>query len=124
MIKLSHRISKKSAIIHMEFISFRQRIYHLTRQIPKGKVATYGQLAELAGKPQAARAVGVLMRVNPDAPHTPCHRVVAYDGSLTGYSARGGLVKKKQLLKSEGVIFKGGKVNLSNSLWLTEMLVV
>ena len=98
-------------------MSFRDKVYELTRQIPKGKVATYGQLAKLAGNPKAGRAVGVFMRVNQDAPHTPCHRVVASDGSLTGYSGVGGISKKKQMLMSEGISFSGVKVDLGVSLW-------
>lgn len=97
--------------------TFGSKVYELTRRIPKGKVATYGQLARLAGKPNAARAVGALMRINPDAPKTPCHRVVAKDGSLTGYSGKGGVSGKRAMLLAEGVKFKGAKVNLSSSLW-------
>jgi len=97
--------------------SFRETIYTLLRKVPKGKVATYGQLAELAGSPGAARAVGMCMRVNPDAPQTPCHRVVAANGKLTGYSAEGGLKKKKQMLLDEGVKFIGDRVNLKLSQW-------
>ncbi len=97
-------------------MSFRETVYQLTRQIPRGKVATYGQLAKLAGHPRAARAVGLFMKTNPDAPNTPCHRVVAADGKLTGYSGEGGVVTKKQMLLNEGVIFKGEKVDLKRSL--------
>jgi O-6-methylguanine DNA methyltransferase len=97
--------------------AFRQRIYHLTRQIPRGKVATYGQLALLAGNPGAARAVGMCMKTNPDAPVIPCHRVVASDGSLTGYSAGAGIPTKKNMLAAEGVYFRGNKVNLQKSRW-------
>lgn len=56
----------------MKHMAFRETIYTLTRKIPKGKVATYGQLAKLAGNLNAARAVGVCMKANPDAPNTPC----------------------------------------------------
>lgn len=98
-------------------VTFRDRIYELTRRIPKGKVATYGRLAKLAGNPGAARAVGLFMKLNPDVPHTPCHRVVAADGSLAGYSAAGGIAKKKALLLAEGVKFKGNKVDLTNNLF-------
>ncbi len=101
----------------MTIISFKEKIYKLTRQIPKGKVATYGQLAKLARKPQAARVVGMFMKINPDTPRTPCHRVVASNGNLTGYSGKGGLAGKKKMLISEGVFFKGNKVDLSRSQW-------
>ncbi len=95
--------------------SFKEKVYKICRSIPKGKVATYGQVARLSGKPKAARAVGYYMRTNPDAPNTPCHRVVAADGSLTGYSGKGGVRKKKQMLITEGVKFKKDKVDLSIS---------
>lgn len=86
--------------------------------IPQGKVATYGQLAKLAGKPKAARAVGGFMRTNPNAPHTPCHRVVSKDGSLTGYSMGKGVFTKRKMLEKEGVEFIGNKVNMNKSLWM------
>lgn len=97
--------------------SFTEKIYALARKIPKGKVATYGQLAKLAGSSGAARAVGGAMRCNPDIPKTPCHRVVASDGSLTGYSAGQGISTKRKMLIDEGVSFRGTKVDLSVSQW-------
>lgn len=97
--------------------SFKEKVYALTRQIPRGKVATYGQLAKLAGRPKAARAVGAYMRTNPDAPRTPCHRVVAHEGSLTGYSMGEGVTTKRTMLEKEGVHFVGSKVDLQKSLW-------
>lgn len=100
---------------------FRERVYSLCRKIPKGKVVTYGQLARLAGKPGAARAVGMFMQNNPDVPQTPCHRVIAADGSLHGYSAGDGLSTKHKMLQSEGVVFKGQKVDLTQSLWKTSL---
>lgn len=96
---------------------FKEKVYQLTKKIPKGSVATYGQIARLAGKPKAARAVGAYMRTNPNAPQTPCHRVVASDGSLTGYSGKGGVASKRKMLLAEGVYFVGMKVNLAVSLW-------
>ncbi len=104
----------------MKQSTFREKIYALTKKIPRGKVATYGQLAKLTGYPNAARAVGGFMRSNPDAPRTPCHRVVAANGHLTGYSAKGGIKKKKEMLRDEGVQFKGAKVDLSQSLWANQ----
>lgn len=97
--------------------TFRERVYAYARMIPKGRVATYGQLAGLVGSPGAARAVGAAMRTNPDIPKTPCHRVVASDGSLTGYSAGKGIQTKREMLLREGVLFKGQKVDLARSLW-------
>ncbi len=99
-------------------MTFREKIYQLAKNIPKGKVATYKQLAELAGSPKAARAVGMCMKTNPHAPVIPCHRVVAVDGSLTGYSAGDGLSTKKVLLQNEGVKFRGEKVDLTKSQWI------
>lgn len=98
-------------------MTFREQVYLFTKQIPKGKVATYGQLARLAGKPKAARAVGSLMRHNPFAPQVPCHRVVAADGRLNGYFGLKKLPQKKSMLMEEGVFFKGDKVDLEKSLW-------
>jgi O-6-methylguanine DNA methyltransferase len=97
--------------------NFKNKVYQLTRLIPKGKVATYGQIARLAGKPKAARSVGAFMKNNPNAPAVPCHRVVGADGSLTGYSGKGGINQKKKILLSEGVYFKTTKVNLDVFLW-------
>lgn len=98
-------------------MKFRDKVYACIRQIPKGKVATYGQVARLVGHKNASRAVGMCMKLNPHAPETPCHRVVASDGRLAGYSAEGGVVKKKSLLIHEGVFFSGDRVDLARSLW-------
>lgn len=97
--------------------NFRNRVYELLRTVPRGKVTTYGQLARLAGHPNSGRAVGGFMRTNPDAPRTPCHRVVGVNGALTGYSAGQGIKTKKEMLISEGVKFKGERVDFSKSLW-------
>ena len=98
-------------------MSFTLRVYQLIRRIPKGKVMTYGQIAKALNHPHAARAVGLAMKLNPDAPATPCHRVVASTGNLHGYSAPGGLTTKAQMLRTEGVHFVGNKVDLTRSLW-------
>lgn len=97
--------------------SFTERVYTLTKKIPKGKVATYKQLANLAGSPGAARAVGMCMRNNPNAPIVPCHRVVASNGVLTGYSAGEGIKTKQAMLLEEGVTFINDRVDLSVSQW-------
>lgn len=101
----------------MDKTSFTFKVYELTKQIPKGKVVTYGQLAKLAGSAKAARAVGMIMKINPNAPKTPCHRVVAANGKLTGYSGGNGVSTKKEMLLAEGVSFKGDIVDLSVSQW-------
>ena len=100
----------------MKKTNFKETIYVLAKKIPKGKVATYGQLARLAGSPDAARAVGMCMKTNPNAPIVPCHRVVASNGALTGYSA-GGVHVKKKMLQDEGISFIGDRVDLGVSLW-------
>lgn len=89
-----------------------EKVYEKLRLVPKGRVTTYKYLAEAVGS-RAYRAVGQIMRTNPDAPRTPCHRVVASDGRLGGFKgARGGkeIEEKVALLKSEGVGVKNGKV--------------
>src|SRR5207253_1180745 len=97
-------------------MQFRDKVYSIAKQIPPGKVMTYGQLAQLVGSPKAARAVGMCMSQNPDNAIVPCHRVVASDGKLTGF-AFGGISEKKKKLEKEGVKFIGDKVDLSISQW-------
>lgn len=83
------------------------------REIPKGKVTTYKELAmELK---TSARVIGKLCNLNPDAPNTPCHRVVGSDGKLVGYAF--GLDKKIELLKSEGIEIKDNKIDLGKYLY-------
>jgi len=79
---------------------FRQRVLAVVRRIPPGKVATYGDIAELAGRPRAARAVGHVMKGCGDA-GTPCHRVIGAGGALGGYG--GNLQLKRELLRREGL---------------------
>jgi methylated-DNA-[protein]-cysteine S-methyltransferase len=79
---------------------FRRRVIAATRRIPVGRVATYGDIAALAGQPRAARAVGNIMR-NCREPGIPCHRVIAAGGALGGYG--GSLQLKRELLRAEGI---------------------
>lgn len=95
---------------------FKNKVYKLVKKIPRGKVATYGQIAKLAGKPGAARAVGILLKNNPYI-SVPCHRVVGTKGELVGYSKGEGIKSKKQILENEGVFFKKGRVDLEKSRW-------
>lgn len=92
-------------------MSFNQQVWALTARIPAGRVCTYGDLAAALGKPGAARAVGNALNKNPYAPGVPCHRVVGSNGSLTGFA--GGLDKKSQLLRAEGVPVNNGKADLA-----------
>jgi O-6-methylguanine DNA methyltransferase len=81
--------------------SFAEKVRDIVRTIPAGKTMTYKQVATKAGNAKAARAVGAVMRANFDDT-VPCHRVVKSDGSLGNYN-RGGTLKKRELLKHEGV---------------------
>lgn len=87
-----------------------EKLWKLLREIPRGKVTTYGNLARVMGT--SPRAVGAMLRSNPYAPKVPCHRVVMSDGSLGGYSK--GVKIKKELLEKEGVDVK----NLLKHLWV------
>jgi O-6-methylguanine DNA methyltransferase len=80
--------------------AFQRRVLSIVRRIPPGRVATYGDVAELAGAPRAARAVGTVMRDCRD-PGVPCHRVIAAGGALGGFG--GSLHLKRERLRVEGV---------------------
>jgi methylated-DNA-[protein]-cysteine S-methyltransferase len=83
---------------------FQQRVLQSASRIPWGAVWTYGQVARAIGKPRASRAVGQALGRNPIPIVIPCHRVVAGDGGLGGYSGGGGLESKKWLLRREGAL--------------------
>lgn len=89
-----------------------KRIYEAVKKIPKGKVATYADVAELAGDRKMARAVGNALHKNPDPSTIPCHRVVNSKGELAGEYAFGGAWKQGQILQSEGVEIVENRVNL------------
>ena len=80
---------------------FQMKVWEVLRGIPYGRVRSYGWVARKIGRPRAARAVGAACGANPVPLLVPCHRVVAGDGSLGGFS--GGLPNKKRLLKLEGI---------------------
>lgn len=80
---------------------FRRRVLEESRRIPAGETRSYGELARAAGSPGAARAVGQAMAQNPCPLIVPCHRVLAADGTLCGFSAHGGLALKERLLDME-----------------------
>ncbi|MBI1953627.1 MAG: MGMT family protein [Candidatus Omnitrophica bacterium] len=84
---------------------FQRRVYLAVLRIPKGQARTYAQIARAIGKPGAARAVGQALKRNKWAPQIPCHRVIS-SGGLGGYSAPGGLRRKRRLLRLEGAKLK------------------
>ena len=89
-----------------------KRIYEAVKKIPKGHVATYGKVAELAGDAKMARAVGNALHKNPDPEHIPCFRVVNAKGELAGAFAFGGESVQAQLLEADGIEVIDGKVDL------------
>lgn len=89
-----------------------KRIYEAVKKIPKGCVATYGKVAEMAGNPRMSRAVGNALHKNPDPEHIPCYRVVNSKGELAGAFAFGGENVQKKLLEAEGIEVINGKVDL------------
>ena len=89
-----------------------KRIYEAVKKIPKGHVATYGQIAELAGDKKMARAVGNALHKNPDPVHIPCFRVVNAKGELAGEFAFGGAGAQTKLLLEDVVEVVDGKVDL------------
>ncbi len=91
------------------FTPFQKRVMEKVRQIPRGRVSTYKEVARAAGSPDACRAVGSIMAKNPFPIVIPCHRVVKSDMSLGSYS--GGTERKKQLLEEEGVVIRGERVD-------------
>ncbi|GBG55809.1 methyltransferase [Sporomusaceae bacterium FL31] len=99
-------------------MNFNSRVYEIVRQIPEGKVASYGQVACMAGSWRASRAVGYALHRNPFQHKVPCHRVVFKDGSLTDSFGFGGKVLQRQLLEGEGVEFTvDGRVDMNKCCW-------
>ena len=94
-----------------------KRIYEVVKKIPKGKVATYGQIAELAGDKRMARAVGNALHKNPDPDNIPCFRVVNAKGELAGEFAFGGAGEQAKLLEADGIEVTDGRVNLEKYQW-------
>ncbi|MEG0620613.1 MAG: MGMT family protein [Raoultibacter sp.] len=97
---------------------FSEKVYAIVKQIPCGKVATYGQIARLMGSPRSARYVGFALHGNPEPGTTPCHRVVFKDGSICKGFAFGGPEVQRALLRDEGVTFLDEThVNLHIHAW-------
>jgi methylated-DNA-protein-cysteine methyltransferase-like protein len=96
---------------------FSKRVVKLIRSIPKGKVATYGLIAKLAGKPQGARGVGWLLHSSAKAHRLPWQRVIKTDGRLSFPESTRAHARQKRLLEKEGVIVANGRVDLKKHLW-------
>ena len=104
-----------------KLLPIKENIYEFVKIIPKGKVATYGQIALHLGNRNFARAVGNILHSNPDPEHIPCHRVVNSKGQLSLSYAFGGIEAQRRLLVSEGVVFKNNQVvDLSVSQMILE----
>ena len=100
--------------------SLNDRVYEFVKNIPRGKVATYGQIALHLGNRNFARVVGNILHGNPDPEHIPCHRVVNAQGRLSRSYAFGGIEAQRRLLVSEGAVFKNEQVvdlSISQMVW-------
>lgn len=103
-------------------MGFFEDVYKTVMEIPKGKVATYGQIAALLGNPKRARQVGWALHVNPKPEIIPCHRVVNRLGYLSGRFAFGGIETQRELLLREGVeVSKDYIVDLKKYLWKADI---
>lgn len=89
-----------------------KRIYEAVKRIPQGKVATYSQVAAMAGNPRMCRAVGNALHHNPDPGHVPCYRVVNAKGELSGAFAFGGADEQANRLREDGIEVKDNRVDL------------
>ena len=94
-------------------------IYDVVRQIPRGRVASYGQVAALAGNRRWSRVVGYALHVNPDPDGIPCYRVVTKDGRVSDAFAFGGGNRQVELLMADGVEFVDGHVDMNKYQWET-----
>tara|TARA_B100000900_G_C20446921_1_gene661478 strand:+ start:313 stop:597 length:285 start_codon:yes stop_codon:yes gene_type:complete len=84
-----------------DFTEFQYIVFEEIRKIPKGQTISYKQLAEKIGRPRAYRAVANACGINPDPDNIPCHRVIRSNGDIGGYSLKGGVNKKRELLMIE-----------------------
>ncbi|MDR3231608.1 MAG: MGMT family protein [Synergistaceae bacterium] len=98
-------------------MNFYEKVYDIVASIPRGKVASYGQVASWAGNWRASRAVGYALRRSPEGRGLPCHRVVYRDGTLTADAVFGAGVQRRRL-EREGVVFTPeGRVDMKNCAW-------
>jgi len=96
-----------------------EKIYEIVEKIPEGKVATYGQVAALAGNKRWARVVGYALHANPNPEKIPCYRVVTKEGKVSKAFAFGGENLQIDLLKADGIEFQEGHVLMEKYQWDT-----
>lgn len=107
----------------MIYLTVFEKIYNIVLKIPKGKVATYGQVATLAGNPRWARVVGYALHNNPAPGVIPCHRVVNREGKTAEAFVFGGGDVQKQMLADEGIVFNlDGTIDLNEYGWKTDII--
>lgn len=94
-----------------------EEIYEIVKRIPRGRVATYGQIALLSGNPRRSRTVGFALHVNPDPQKIPCYRVVNRFGEPSEAFAFGGKARQIALLQADGIEVTDGRVDLQRFLW-------
>ena len=92
--------------MNLKGTKFQLKVWNYLKKIPRGKVKSYLDVAKAIGKPKAFRAVANAVGKNPYPPLIPCHRVIRSDGSLGGYSGKGGIKEKRRLLLKEKVNLK------------------
>lgn len=111
----------KMSACREEAVNFYEQVYNVVRQIPAGKVVTYGQVAALLGQPRAARAVGYALRFLPPGTEVPWHRVMNHQGQISWRYPVDSPLLQRLLLEEEGVLFDAaGRVNLSAYRWHPE----
>lgn len=97
--------------------NFNERVYEVVKKIPKGYVATYGQIATLIGNPKASRAVGNALHTNPNPIETPCYKIVNGKGQLAERYGYGGKKKQKEFLERDGIEVINYCVDLNKYQW-------
>ena len=100
----------------------KNRVLEFLKEIPKGKVVTYGQIAQMLGNKHYARAVGNILHNNPDGTQYPCYKVVNSKGMLSKSYAFGGAEKQKEKLEKDGVEVNGFKVDLKKYQYVIQNL--
>ena len=99
-------------------MNFFGRVYEIVKNIPRGKVLSYGDVARLAGCPRLSRQVGYALHSNPNPDEIPCHRVVFSDGSVSSGFAFGGPEVQRAMLEAEGIEFSAdGKIDMKKFGW-------